>query len=266
MRLVLQFVRELLPTRLVAVAFTAESQPVTRPMKIGPSLAKGMCDQEWRLHGLPADSGSAKSRPGHSRKRSPIMKTLRQLFLSELADMYDAEHRITKALPKLAKAATCTELRAALLTHLKETEEQVKRLEEVFKLVGTKPKAKKCEATVGLLKEGASIASENKGSPAINAALISAAQKVEHYEIASYGCLYQWAMVLGHEQAAELLEETLDEEKQADRILTELAEAKNLEALDAEGEFAAPANGRKGLQSRKRGARRDEDQVLVAEE
>jgi ferritin-like metal-binding protein YciE len=194
------------------------------------------------------------------------MKTLEQLFLNELADMYDAEHRITKALPKLARAATCAELRSALLTHLKETEEQTSRLEQVFKLVGQKPKAKKCEATVGLLTEGADLAAENKGSPTINAAIISAAQKVEHYEIASYGCLYQWAMLLGQEKAAELLEESLDEEKQADRILTELAEAKNLEALDEFNDEAAPAKGRKGLQARSTRARRTVEPAMVMEE
>src|ERR1700730_1146420 len=118
------------------------------------------------------------------------MKTLRNLFLDELSDMYDAEHRIVKALPKLAKAATCSHLREALLTHLEETKGHVEKLERVFASFGEKAKGKKCDATVGLLKEGDEIASENKGSPTINAALISAGQKVEHYEIASYGCLH----------------------------------------------------------------------------
>jgi len=108
------------------------------------------------------------------------MKTLKDLFLSELADMYDAEHRIIKALPTLAKAATCTHLREAFLSHLKETEGHVKKLEQVFQSFDQKAKGKTCEATVGLLKEGDEIAAEFKGSPAINAALISAAQKVEH--------------------------------------------------------------------------------------
>src|SRR5580765_6888252 len=103
-------------------------------------------------------------------------KTLKNLFLDELADMYDAEHRIIKALPKLAKAVTCPDLRAALLSHLKETEGQVKKLQQVFKSFGEQAKGKKCEATVGLLEEGDEIAADFKGSPAINAALISASQ------------------------------------------------------------------------------------------
>jgi ferritin-like metal-binding protein YciE len=112
------------------------------------------------------------------------MKTLKDLFLDELADMYDAEHRIVRALPKIVKAATCTRLQAALQGHLKETQGQITKLERVFRSIGEKAKGKKCEATVGLLEEGDEIAAKFKGSPAINAALIAAAQKVEHYEIA----------------------------------------------------------------------------------
>jgi len=172
------------------------------------------------------------------------MNTLKDLFLGELADMYDAEHRIIKALPKLIKAATCTDLKDALQTHLLETEGQVTKLEKVFRAFGEKAKGKKCEATVGILKEGDEIASENKGSPTINAAIISAAQKVEHYEIASYGCLHAWASLLGNEEAAELIQEILDQEKGADQTLTELAPQKNEEALgqteEAE-ETSAPA-------------------------
>jgi ferritin-like metal-binding protein YciE len=160
------------------------------------------------------------------------MKTLKDLFLDELADMYDAEHRIIKALPKLAKAATCENLKAAFLSHLKETEGQVTKLEKVFQAFGEKPKAKKCKATVGLLEEGDEIASNNKGEPTINAALISAGQKVEHYEIASYGCLHEWAGLLGNSKAASLIEEILDQEKAADKKLMELARASgNKEAL-----------------------------------
>jgi len=158
------------------------------------------------------------------------MKTLKDLFHDELMDMYDAEHRIVKALPKLAKAATCTRLQAALRAHLKETEGHITKLDQVFKSIGVPAKGKKCEATVGLLKEGDEIAAEFKGSPAINAALISAGQKVEHYEIASYGCLHEWAGLLGHNRAAELLEEILDQEKTANEKLTELARTGNNEA------------------------------------
>jgi ferritin-like metal-binding protein YciE len=160
------------------------------------------------------------------------MKTLKDLFLGELEDMYDAEHRIAKALPKMAKAATCPDLKAALLAHLKETEGQVKKLEQVFQAFDETARSKPCEATKGLLEEGDEIAAQFKGSPAINAALISAAQKVEHYEIASYGCLHEWARLLGNPTAAGLLEEILKEEKAANEILTELARASsNEEAL-----------------------------------
>jgi ferritin-like metal-binding protein YciE len=158
-------------------------------------------------------------------------RTLRDLFLDELADMYDAEHRITKALPKMAKAVTCDNLREALLTHLKETEGQISKLEQVFEAFGEKAKAKKCKATVGLLEEGDEIVSDNKGTPTINAAVISAGQKVEHYEIASYGTLKEWAKLLGNQPAADLIEEILDQEKNADKTLGELAPEKNQEAL-----------------------------------
>jgi ferritin-like metal-binding protein YciE len=160
------------------------------------------------------------------------MKTLKNLFLDELADMYDAEQRIVKALPKMAKAATCDDLKGAIQAHLKETEGHVTKLEQVFASFDQKAKGKTCEATVGLLKEGDEIAAEFKGSPAINAALISATQKVEHYEMASYGCLHEWAGLLGNEEAAGLLKGILGEEKAANETLTKLARASsNEEAL-----------------------------------
>jgi ferritin-like metal-binding protein YciE len=165
-------------------------------------------------------------------RKDTNMKTLKDLFLAELKDMYDAEHRIITALPKLAKAATSEKLKAAFLAHLEETKGQVTKLEQVFQSFGEKAKAKKCEATVGLLKEGDEIAADNKGEPTINAALISAGQKVEHYEIASYGCLHEWAGLLENKTAANLIEEILDEEKAANEKLMELARAtSNEEAL-----------------------------------
>ncbi len=188
------------------------------------------------------------------------MKTLKDLFMDELADMYDAEHRIIKALPKLAKAATCEKLKEALLSHLEETKGQVTKLDKVFQAFGEKPKGKKCEATVGLLKEGDEIAAENKGEPTINAALISAGQKVEHYEMASYGCLHAWAELLGNSKAAGLLEQILAEEKAANEKLTELAlGGNNQEAMcecDAEESQAGtsdrrPANLRRNSRNRK---------------
>jgi ferritin-like metal-binding protein YciE len=181
------------------------------------------------------------------------MKTLENLFMDQLADMYDAEHRIARALPKMAKAATCMELREAIQSHRKETEGHAEKLERVFKLFGKKAKGKKCEATVGLLEEGDEMASEFKGSPAINAALIAAAQKVEHYEMASYGCLREWAFILGNEQAVNLLDEIIEEEKAADRTLNELALSKTkAEGLvdsssgEAEPDYEAPRSRREG--------------------
>ena len=167
------------------------------------------------------------------------MKTLKDLFLNELADMYDAERRIVKALPKLAKAATSPDLKAAFQNHLEETEGQVTKLERVFQAFDQMAKGKTCEATVGLLKEGDEIATDFKGSEAINAALISAAQKVEHYEIASYGCLHEWAGLLGNQEAARILEQILGEEKAANEKLTELARAgSNEEALGESSDSA----------------------------
>jgi len=179
------------------------------------------------------------------------MKTLKDLFLDELADMYDAEHRIVKALPKMARAATCDDLRGAIQSHLKETEGHVKKLEQVFQCFDEKAKGKKCEATVGLLEEGDEIAAEFKGSPAINAALISAAQKVEHYEMASYGCLHEWAGLLDNQEAASLLQEILNEEKAANESLTKLARAgSNDEAMGESDQNADSGRNRPHSMSR----------------
>lgn len=170
------------------------------------------------------------------------MKIFKNLFLSELADMYDAEHRIIKALPKMIKAATCEKLQEALQHHLDETEGQVTQLDRVFAAFDEKSKSKKCPAMVGILNEGDDIVSENKDTPVINAAIISACQKVEHYEIASYGTLRAWALLLGNEEAANILEEILDQEKDADNTLNELAKAKNKEAFEEVEAGAASAS------------------------
>ena len=160
------------------------------------------------------------------------MKTLEVLFFDELADIYDAEVRIVRALPKMIKAATCNHLKKGIQAHLKETEGHVAKLERVFKAFGKPAKGKKCEATVGLLEEADEIAADFKGTPAINAALICAAQKVEHHEIASYGCLHEWAGILGNKTAAGILESILAEEKAANETLTDLARSHgNPEAL-----------------------------------
>jgi ferritin-like metal-binding protein YciE len=151
------------------------------------------------------------------------MKTLKDLFLDGIADMYDAERRIVKALPKLVKAATSEKLKAALLAHLKETEGHVTKLEQVFQSLDQKAKGNTCKTTVALLEEGGDIVAEFKGSPALDAALISAAQKVEHHEIAAYGALHAWAGLLGNREAASRLDEILGEEKAANAMLTKLA-------------------------------------------
>lgn len=160
------------------------------------------------------------------------MKTLQDLFFNELADIYDAEHRIAKALPKMAKAATSAPLKKAFELHLKQTEGHAKKVEEVFACFDRKAKAKTCDATVGLLKEGEEMAAAFAGSPAINATLIAAAQKVEHYEMATYGCLHEWAKLLDNKKAAALLQEILDEEGETNKALTVLARASsNVDAM-----------------------------------
>jgi len=162
-------------------------------------------------------------------------KTLNGLFEETLKDIYYAENKILKALPKMAKAAQSEELKEAFEKHLKETEEQVERLKKVFELIDAAPKGKKCEAIEGIIEEGADIMKEFKGAPALDAGLVCAAQAVEHYEIARYGTLKRWAEMMGLSEAIELLDETLSEEKNTDQALTELADSMvNEEAQAAE--------------------------------
>jgi ferritin-like metal-binding protein YciE len=151
------------------------------------------------------------------------MNALKTLFLDELADRYDSEKQLTRSMPIMIKQATCDELQSLIKDHLRETEGHVKSLERVFESFSEKPKSRKSEATIGLLKEGDELSDRLKGSDALNAALISSAQKIEHYEIASYGCLHEWAKVLGNREAEELLEDILEEEKSANEKLIELA-------------------------------------------
>lgn len=161
------------------------------------------------------------------------MSELREMFLEELSDIYDAEHQLLKALPKMAEAATDEELQAGFREHLKETEAQVERLKQVFEMLGKPAKGKPCKAMQGLLAEGEELIKDEAG----DAALICAAQKVEHYEIAAYGTLCSWARLLEEEDAEELLVTTLDEEKAVDQKLTELAEDTiNIEAAEGEAE------------------------------
>ncbi len=151
--------------------------------------------------------------------------SLETLLEEELKDIYSAEKQLLKALPKMAKTASSEELRSALEEHLEVTKGQVSRLEEVFQALGKTAKAKTCKAMQGLIAEGKEIMEEDAEDSVMDAGIIAAAQKVEHYEIASYGTVRTWARLCGQEEAAELLQETLDEEGEADKKLTELAEA-----------------------------------------
>ena len=153
-----------------------------------------------------------------------VDKNLDTLFHDTLKDIYFAEKAITKALPKMAKAAQATELKDAFTTHLEQTKGHVQRLEQVFELMGKKPQAKTCDAIKGIIAEGDEISEEYADSEALDAGLLAAAQAVEHYEISRYGTLRTWADELGMEQAAELFEATLNEEKTTDQLLTKLAE------------------------------------------
>lgn len=151
------------------------------------------------------------------------MKTLEDLFHDTLKDIYFADKKILTALPKMAKAAQSEELKAAFEKHYGETEGQVERLEQVFSEIGAKFQGKTCDAIMGIIEEGKSVMDEYKGSPALDAGLLAAAQAVEHYEISRYGTLRTWAEELGHTKSAKLLQQTLDEEEATDEALTELA-------------------------------------------
>ena len=151
-------------------------------------------------------------------------KTLHDAFIDELQDAYDAEKQLTKALPKLAKKATSAQLKSAFESHLKETENHVARLEQVFESIGEKPKGKHCDGIAGIIEEGKNVMEENLEESAMDACLIAGGQRAEHYEMAAYGSLIAWAKAMGHDTAADLLEQTLQEEKAADEKLTSIAE------------------------------------------
>jgi len=155
------------------------------------------------------------------------MKSLKDLYIEMLEDSYDSEHQITKALPKLAKAATSPKLKQAFETHLKETEDQIKKLDQVFKSLEMKPKRKTCEATKGLVEEGGEMIDEKDEMEdgVLDAGLIGCAQKVEHYEIASYGTLCEFARLLGFKDQQKILSAILDEEKATDEKLSKLSTA-----------------------------------------
>lgn len=160
--------------------------------------------------------------------------TLHDAFIDELRDTYDAEKQLTKALPKLAKAATAPRLREAFESHLEETRGQIDRLEQVFESLDEKVRSKHCDGMSGIIEEGQSIMEEEFDDSTMDACLIAAGQRAEHYEMAVYGTLVAWATALGHSKAANLLQQTLDEEKAADKKLSGLAEGGiNQSAVDA---------------------------------
>ncbi|GAC1643934.1 MAG: ferritin-like domain-containing protein [Acidobacteriaceae bacterium] len=161
------------------------------------------------------------------------MESLRDLLVDELKDLYSAEKQITKALPKMVKAASSDVLKKAFQTHLAETEEQVKRLERIFEELDESPRGKKCKGMEGVLEEGKDMMAEDAEAEVKDAGLIAAAQHVEHYEIAGYGCVRTYANLLGMKNVVKLLEQTLEEEKTTDQKLTKLAEAINVEAAEA---------------------------------
>lgn len=164
-------------------------------------------------------------------------ETLKDLLIDGLRDMYHAERQVEEALPRLARAASSPGLGMALEDHLEETRHHVARLEEAFQLLGTPARGKRCKGMEGLLEEGRELLESGGSEPALDAGIIAEAQKVEHYEMAAYGCLITWAETLGQDEVAHLLEQSLDEEKAADELLTHLAE-EGVNALAARGEGA----------------------------
>jgi ferritin-like metal-binding protein YciE len=161
-------------------------------------------------------------------------QALKELYIDELKDIYNAENQLVKALPKMAKAASSDELRTGFEQHLEQTRGHVQRLEQIFKALGEKPSGKKCKGMEGLVAEGQEMMDEDFEDDLMDAALISAAQRVEHYEIAAYGTVRTYAELLGEENAATLLEQTLQEEKETDQKLTDLASDINVKAMGEE--------------------------------
>jgi ferritin-like metal-binding protein YciE len=162
-------------------------------------------------------------------------EALKELYVDELKDIYNAENQLVKALPKMAKACTSEDLRNGFEEHLEQTRGHVQRLEQIFKALGEKPSGKKCKGMEGLIAEGQEMMGEDFEDDVMDAALISAAQRVEHYEIAAYGTVRTYAELLGEEEAVGLLEQTLEEEKETDQKLTDLASDINVKAMNEDG-------------------------------
>lgn len=175
------------------------------------------------------------------------MQTLQDLYVEELKDLYSAENQILKALPKMIRAASHPQLKRAFTTHERQTRQHVKRLERICRSLGITPKGKKCVGMEGVIKEGAELIQERPEPDVLDAGLIAAAQHVEHYEMAGYGCVRTYARLLGHEEHVSLLQQTLDEEKDTDELLTSLAESSiNVEAENDGMESSSGRGARKG--------------------
>jgi len=170
-------------------------------------------------------------------KNMSKLNSLKELYVEELRDLYNAENQLLKALPKMAKAASSEELKDAIESHLEETQTHVNRLEQIFEELDEDPKGKTCKAMKGLIEEGQELAKQKGKKSVLDAGIISSAQKVEHYEIAGYGCVRTYANLLGFQEAATLLQSTLEEEAETDKKLTQLAESIiNAQAAEAEEE------------------------------
>jgi len=186
------------------------------------------------------------------------INSLRELYIDQLRDLYDAENQLIKALPKMAEGATSEELREGIEEHLEQTRNQAQRLEQIFERLGETPKGERCKGMEGVIKEGSETLEKEMDDDTKDAAIIAAAQRVEHYEIAGYGTVRTYANLLGETEAAELLEETLDEEKETDQKLTQLAEEINIEAAEGSDEEeseqgeARPSRARGSSGSRKK--------------
>ena len=178
-------------------------------------------------------------------------QALKELYIDELKDIYNAESQLVKALPKMAKAANSGELRTGFEQHLEQTRGHVQRLEQIFKELGEKPSGKKCKGMEGLVAEGQEMMGEDFEDDVMDAALISAAQRVEHYEIAAYGTVRTYAELLGEDTAVQLLEQTLEEEKETDQKLTDMASEINVRAM-GEGSEAGSEEGKEEAPARKK--------------
>jgi ferritin-like metal-binding protein YciE len=182
------------------------------------------------------------------------INSLHDLYIDQLRDLYDAENQLVKALPKMAEASASDELREGFEEHLEQTRGHVQRLEQIFERLGEKPKGKKCKGMEGLVKEGSETLDEDMSEDTKDAGIIATAQRVEHYEIAAYGTVRTWADLLGQDDDARLLEQTLEEEKETDQKLTQLAENINVQAEDGvetKSGTRAPSGARRSITRRK---------------